>query len=321
MSGKLLDIRLHNRTGILFLLAALFLISLNDMGIKALSGDYPLHQIVFVRSAVGIFFSFVILHLEGGLVLLKTDQPGLHLLRALLVVLSNSCFYAAVVVMPLAMVNALYFISPLIVTLLSIPVLGEQVGPRRLSAMIAGFCGVLLMIAPELTGKGEAVGWAVVLPLFAAVGYAGMAVLTRKLGQASSASALTIYLQIAFLIVSLAFFAIAGDGRFADGTDDASLIFLLRAWIKPASADIWPMLGLGVVSAGVGYCLSQAYRLSSASVVAPFEYVLMIFALFWGWVMFGEWPGPTVFAGAGIVITSGIYIAIRGDQRRVPRRP
>lgn len=297
--------------GIAFMMAGMFLISLNDMLIKGLAGDYPLHQIIMWRTGLGLCLTLVFLKLEGGFVLLRTDKPGLHALRALLVVFANSCFYAAIVIMPLATATALYFVAPLFVTLLSMPVLKEQVGPRRLLAVLAGFGGVLLMMGAQLTGG---VGWAVVLPVLAAAGYAGMSVLTRKLGQASAASALAFYLQVAFLIVAAGFYLVAGDGRFVDDTTPESLYFLLRAWTWPDDQDLPLLIGLGVLSALIGYSMSQAYRQAKASVVAPFEYVMLIFALFWGWLVFDEWPRASVFVGATIIIASGIYIFWREER-------
>lgn len=302
--------------GIAFILAAMFCISVNDMLIKSLSGGYPLHQIVLIRSIIGVAISFLFLSFEGGLAALRTGAPGLHGLRALLVVFANSAFYAALVAMPLATANALYFVAPLFVTLLSIPVLGERVGPRRLLAVLAGFGGVLVMLAPQFAGTGDGPGWLAVLPMLAAAGYAAMSVLTRKLGQASPASALAIYLQSAFIVVSLVVFAVAGDGRFAALVESESLRFLLRPWVVPAPQDFLPLGGLGVLSGLIGYSISQAYRSADASLIAPFEYVLLVFALGWGWAVFGEWPQPAVFAGAAIIIAAGIYLALRERRER-----
>ncbi|MGJ8545263.1 MAG: DMT family transporter [Sulfitobacter sp.] len=299
------------KLGIACMIIAMFFISLNDMVVKALSGAYPLHQIVFTRSALGLMIGVVILQMEGGFSLLRSGDRALHWLRALLVVFANSAFYAAIVAMPLATANALYFIAPLLVTLLSIPVLGEKVGPRRMIAVCVGFLGVLLMLSPQFSGSADAVGWVAVLPLLAAAGYAGMSVLTRRLGRATRASALAIKLQVAFVVVSLGFYLVAGDGRFVDENTSDSVRFLLRAWVWPAREDLWLMLGLGVISAIVGYTMSQAYRLASAATVAPFEYILLIFALFWGWSVFGEWPMPQVLMGAGVIIAAGIYVFIR----------
>jgi S-adenosylmethionine uptake transporter len=299
--------------GVMFMVAGMFFISLNDMVIKGLSGDYPMHQIILWRAGLGLAVTAVFMRMEGGFHLMRTGRVGLHVLRALLVVFANSMFYAAIVLMPLATATALYFVAPLFVTLLSIPVLGEQVGPRRLLAVLTGFGGVLLMMGGELTGGA---GWAALFPVLAAVGYAAMSVMTRLLGHRSSASALAMHIQIGFLVVSLLVYAIAGDGRYVTETTPTSLEFFLRAWVWPPAKD-WPVLmSLGLLSALIGYAMAQAYRQAKASVVAPFEYILLIFALFWGWVIFDEWPRPTVFAGAAIIIASGIYIFWRESRTK-----
>lgn len=297
--------------GVLFMIAGMFCISLNDMLIKGLSGDYALHQIVLWRSAVALVLTLGFVQLEGGVRLLRTKTPGLHALRAMLVVFANSCFYAAIVLMPLATATAIYFVAPLFVTLLSIPVLGEPVGLRRILAVLTGFFGVLIMMWGQLEGGA---GWSAILPVLAAAGYAGMSVLTRKLGHASSAAALSFYIQISFVTVSGLIWWVAGDGRYLHDTSPESMVFLFRAWQPAATSDIPVLLGLGCLSALIGYAMAQAYRQAKASVVAPFEYILLIFALFWGWTMFGEWPAATVFVGAAIIIGSGVYIVWRESR-------
>jgi len=308
------------RLGIFCMLGGMFMISVNDMLIKTLSGDYPLHQLILMRSCVAVVLTAFMLRMEGGLKVLRTGQAGLHLLRALLIVIANTALYAAIVVMPLATANALYFVSPLFVTLLSIPVLGEQVGRRRFAAIGVGFAGVLLMIAPELMRGESGFGWVMLLPVLAAAGYASMSVLTRKLGATSRASALAMHLQVAFVVISLGVWVAVGDGRFAVGVENKSLQFLLRAWVWPAGIDLVPIIGLGTMSALVGYLMTQAYRLSRASVVAPFEYVLLIYALFWGWQVFGEWPAPSVFVGAAVIIGAGVYVFVREGRVKIVSR-
>ena len=94
----------------------------------------------------------------------------------------------------------------------------------------------------------------------------------------------------------------------------------MRAWAPVAQADMWIIGMLGVAGVLGSWLISQAYRLSPASAVAPFEYSLLIYALFWGWTIFGEWPAPMVFLGAAVVIGSGIYVFLREGQRKSPRR-
>lgn len=299
--------------GIAFMIAGMFFISVNDMLIKGVSGDYPLHQVVMIRSLIGLACTLVFMQMEGGLHLLRVQQPRLHLLRGLLVVIANSAFFVALPMMPLATATAIYFVAPMFITLLSIPVLGEDVGIRRILAVLAGFGGVVVTMWSQLN---FGVGWVAFLPVLAAAGYAGMSVLTRRLGGAAAASTLAFYIQLSFVVVSAVFYLVAGDGRFLTDDTPPALYFLLRPWVWPQSQDMPALIGLGLASAIVGYTMSQAYRLARASAVAPFEYVLLIFALIWGWLIFDEWPAPTVFAGAAIIIASGIYIFLREERRR-----
>jgi len=313
--------------GILFIVLGMTCVSINDTLIKTLSGDYPLHQMIFVRSAIGISFSMVFVQFEGGFGILWTDQPFLHLCRGLLVVAANMTFFAALAVIPLADATALFFVSPLMITVLSIPILGEQVGPRRILAVMVGFMGVLVMLRPWSTGAGPAgsVGTLVLLlPVIAAFTYALMQILTRRLGVKSKASAMAVYIQGTFLIVSLAFGLVAGDGRFAAGVEDPSLQFLLRAWRWPADGDGILFIGLGLMSGVIGYALSQAYRSAPAATVAPFEYVAMPLAILWGWLFFGHLPDAVASAGIALIFGAGLYVFLREGVRRKPvatRRP
>ncbi len=307
-----------NRPGlaIIFIVLAMTCISINDMLIKLLSDDYPLHQMVFLRSAIGIVFSLVILQFEGGFGLLRTNQIWMHLLRGLCIVGANMAFFAAIAVIPLADATALFFIAPLFITILAVPFLGERVGPRRLGAVVFGFLGVLIMLRPGGIAPESAPDWRILLlPIAAAFGYACMQILTRKLGVASKASAMAVYLQGTFITVSLIFWAIAGDGRFAEGLESKSAIFLLRAWTWPSDEDWLPFLLLGAMAAVIGYALAQAYRLADAATIAPFEYTALPLSIFWGWVMFGHFPDRWVLSGIAMIAAAGVYVFIREKKK------
>lgn len=302
--------------GIAFVLIGIFAISINDMLIKFLSGGYPLHQMVFTRSLIGIGFSFALVQLEGGWRILKTDQPGLHLMRGLLIVVANMTFFTALAVMPLAEATAVFFVAPLMITLLSIPLLGEKVGPMRIGAVLVGFVGVMIMTRPWEVGDARQVSLLTyALPVLAAFTYALYNVLTRFLGAKSKASAMAVYIQACFILVSLLFWSAAGDGRFATDLENESLIFLLRAWIWPEGTDRWLFVGLGFNAAIIGYCLGQAYRLADAATVAPFEYVGLPLAIFWGWLIWGELPNPPVAIGIALILGSGLFVFVRERQK------
>ncbi|MFC6586192.1 DMT family transporter [Sulfitobacter pacificus] len=148
-----------SRLGIFCMLGGMLFISINDMLVKSLSGDYPLHQLIMLRSVVAIGFTVALLMAEGGVKLLNTGRWALHAARALFILIANTSLYAAIASLPLATATALYFVAPLFVTLLSIPVLGETVGPRRFAAIGVGFVGVMVMMGPQMwAGEGAMAG-------------------------------------------------------------------------------------------------------------------------------------------------------------------
>ncbi|MEQ3709262.1 MAG: DMT family transporter [Tateyamaria sp.] len=298
--------------GILSVLIGMACISVNDMLVKQLSGGYPLHQIVFARSGIGIMLSLLIVQYEGGWQILRTSHPWAHALRGLLIVVANMTFFVALSVLPLADVTALFFVAPLFITLLSIPMLGERVGPMRLGAVAFGFAGVVVMQRPWAdAGDLEVSRIMLLLPVVAALTYALNQVMTRRLGVTSKASAMSVYIQAAFIVVSVGFFVVAGDGRLAQGSTNPSVLFLLRAWVWPPARDMWVFLGLGINVAIVGYCLSQAYRLADAATVAPFEYIGLPLAVFWGYVVFGEFPAFEVWVGIFMILGAGLFVFLR----------
>ncbi len=304
--------------GIAFMLVGITAISVNDMLIKFLSGGYPLHQMVFTRSLIGICFSLILVQFEGGWTILRTARPGLHILRGLMIVVANMSFFTALAALSLAETTAIFFISPLLITLLSIPFLGEKVGPYRIGAVVVGLIGVIIVTRPweGLTNR-EAPLFVYFLPVAGAFAYATTQLLTRKLGVTSRASALAVYLQGTFLVVSSLFWLVAGDGRFAEKVDSPSLEFLLREWMWPVGNDLWLFLLLGLIAGVVGYSMSAAYRMSNAATVAPFEYTGLPLAIFWGWTIFGDLPDIVTTTGILLILGAGLFVFLR--ERRLGR--
>ncbi|MEM9048107.1 MAG: DMT family transporter [Pseudomonadota bacterium] len=307
---------------VIFVLVGVICISVNDMLIKLMSSDLPLHQIIFVRSAIGIAFNLMILQAEGGLRALRTGRPGLHVLRGSLIVTANMTYFAALAALPLADATALFFAAPLFITLLAVPFLGERLGPRRLFAVLIGLAGVIVMQRPGQGDTMQTDRLILLLPVLSALAYAGMQILTRRLGTASPASVLAIYIQLSFLTVGAVFWAVAGDGRFANASDSASMEFLLRAWRWPDAQETSLLALMGALSAVVSYALSQAYRMGDAGLVAPFEYVALPMAILWGWLIFGAFPDSWVWVGTALIAGAGIFVFWREAQlARASRAP
>jgi drug/metabolite transporter (DMT)-like permease len=298
--------------GIASAMGASCFFSINDSAIKFLSGGYALHQIVLIRSLIGMMVILAIVASSAlGFAAFRTRRLGLHLVRGGFVVTSNLCFFLGLAAMPIADAVALFFIAPLLITALSVPMLGEKVGPRRWAAVAVGLLGVIVMLRPGMGVFHPAM----LLPLFAALCYAMLHMLTRRMGATESAITLTLYVQMTFIAVCVVSGLILGHGAFYAGADP-SLAFLTRAWAWPAPGD-WPILALtGCASAMGALLITHAYRSCEAALVAPFEYVSMPLAIVFGIVVFGEWPDAVAWLGIGLICGAGLYVVWRETRAR-----
>jgi S-adenosylmethionine uptake transporter len=298
-----------NLVGIVCVLGGTLALGVQDMIIKLVSGTYPLHEIGFVRSIFAIVLTCVFLKMEGGFSQLITKRPGAHLARGLLLICANMAYFLGLASMPLADAAAIFFSAPLMITLLAIPLLGEKVGPRRWVAVIIGMLGVVIMLRPD-AGVIRLVG---LLPLIAAVCYASIQILARKLGSTESASVMAFYVQICFVVFSIGFGLIFGSGWMSSG-DNVTLDFLLRAWIWPDAFGFAMMAACGILVGIGGYLLSQAYRLAQARTVAPFEYAGLPFAVLLGFIVWGHLPDGMSMAGIALIAAGGLYVFYRENQ-------
>lgn len=300
--------------GMVCIVLAMTVFSVQDVTIKWISGDYPLHQIVLVRASVAACMLLVMLRIEVGWRGLRTAYPRLHLARGLLIVVANTTYFLALAAMPLAEAMAVFFVAPLIITALSAIFLKEPVGPRRWTAVTVGMIGVVVMLRPGT----DAFTPVALLPLIGAVAYAVMQTITRRLGTTDPASSMALYVQVVFILVCTTMFVSVGDGRFATG-ENPSIDFLLRAWIRPPPADLAVMVGVGVINGMGAYLISQAYRSAEAAVVAPLEYVALPFAILWGFLVFGDVPDAVAGTGITLVVGSGLYTFFRETHLRRQR--
>lgn len=296
-----------NLIGAAYAVAAVLCFSINDVGIKFLSDSYALHQIVFIRAMVALTAFFcIVVPWAGGLHVLRTGRPVVHFIRGLCVVSANMCLFLGLAALPIADATAIFFVSPLVITVFSVVFLKETVGIRRWSAIAVGFAGVMVIVKPG-TAAFQA---ASLLPIAAAFLYATLHMLTRKIGGTESAPTMAFYIQLTFIIASTVIGLGLGDGRFA-GSGDPSLEFLFRAWTWPAMGDYPILILLGISGMLGGLFISQAYRLSEAAFAAPFEYVAMPLAIMWGVVVFGTFPDATAWIGIALIVGSGLYLLWR----------
>ena len=292
-----------NTQGVICLVAALACLTLSDSIIKWLSPELPLHQITLFRSCFALIMVLVFVQFEGGFKVLRTRRPVLHFVRGSMLVLANMFFFLALSAMPLAETVTLFYTAPLFICILSQPVLGEKVGLSSWFIIVMGMIGVVIMLRPGT----ELFQLISILPVLAALCYAAMTMMTRKLGLHESAGALTFYIQLAFIVISSLVGLGIGDGSL-NQYDSNALSFLLRAWAWPNASQLQLLIVCGVIVSFGGYLISQAYRIGEASAVAPFEYASLPFALVVGFYLWGDWPDWRAFVGTGLIIASGLLV-------------
>jgi drug/metabolite transporter (DMT)-like permease len=295
---------MQNRTtlGIVSLCFGVLVFSLQDPLIKAVSGAYPLTQVMAIRSIVALPILLAAVHMDVGLGALFSRRFLLLTLRATILFSSYTAYYLAVAALPLAEAIALYFMAPLFIMALAGPYLGERVSRQTLATVLVGLAGVLVMLRP---GAGL-FDWAALLSLASAALYALSQLMARKLGGTESSTVMAFYQNAVYLVgaaLAASLFASAG----IENAAHPSLQFLVRPWVWPATGDLLMMGACGFVAPVGMILLSQAYRLAPANSVATFEYTGILWTPLWGLLFFAEMPRETTVVGAALIIGAGLF--------------
>jgi drug/metabolite transporter (DMT)-like permease len=279
-----------NRHGILLMLLTMCLFVAADATAKVLTHSYPVIEVTWGRFLFHVALLLPLLVTRGGAVF-RTSRLRLQLTRSTLQIGSTVIYFAALALLPLATAATIAFAQPLVVTVLSVPVLGEKVGPRRWAAVVVGFIGVLTVIRP--TGI---VQWAALLPLATAACSACYAIATRLVARVDPVQ------------VSL-FYTAAG------GLALASLAVPF-VWQTPDLKG-WLLMALTGVLAGSGhYCIIHAFQRAPAAMLAPFTYTQLLWATGLGYLLFGDLPDRWTVAGGLVIVGSGLYVFYRESVRR-----
>ena len=276
-------------TGIVMMLVATLLFTVMDSIAKSLTSTYPVQQVIWAR----YFFQFALMLLLiprlGIAGLLWTRRPGIHIARGLLLTISTGCMIVAISMIPLADAYTITFTSPFLVTILSIPLLKERVGWRRWTAVLVGFAGVLIVFRPI----SEPVHWAMLLPLITAFCFALYQILTRKVSYNSRETAFMMLFYLAWV-----------------GT--AVMTAIVPAyWQAVAPADWAWMVGMGALGATGHLILIRALTITPASLLSPFIYSQIVWALGIGYVWFDDVPNAWMLIGCTVIVASGLYVFYR----------
>ncbi len=300
----------NNLIGIASLSVGTLVFSLQDTVIKAISGEHSVTLAIVLRAVVAFPILTVMVILAGGLRQLETPQWPILLMRGFILLTAYTTYFMAFPALPLAEAIALYFMVPLLVTLMSGPLLGERVTPLAWAAVAVGLAGVIVILRP---GQGIFEP-AALLSLVSAATYAYAMILARKHGRTVAAAVMTFYLNFAYLIGAI-FIATLTMGLQIAPPGHPSIDFLVRPWSVPNLRDMGLMAICGVIAAFGSNFLAQGYRKASANVVAPFEYLGMVWGSLWGFLFFSEVPRVTTFIGMGLIALAGL-LALRAGAKQ-----
>jgi len=281
---------------IALMLAAMLGFAGMDAISKILAKDLPIPQILWVRYILFTLLAAIMLRPKGLVRAMHSGQPWLQLFRALLIVIENGVFVLAFMYMPLADMHAIAAASPLIVVALSVPMLGEKVGPRRWLAVLAGFAGVLVIVRPGF----QALDWPILIAILGAALWGLYQVLVRMCARTDSGETTWAWSAV----VGLAATTLVGP----------------FVWVAP-DAKGWALLVTIALLGSVAHlALIKALGMWEAGALQPYSYTLLVWATVVGDVVFGDVPDTWTIAGALIIIASGLYAWHRERNRKAESR-
>ncbi len=301
----------NNIQGIIYVVLGMFVFSLQNIAIKWVSGSYPVLQIVILRSLVALPLAVLFFQMEGNRGLPSTSQRRMEYTRGFCLFISYNAYFMGVAALPLAEVASIRFSAPLVITALSVLMLGEKVSVRSWIALLVGFAGVLFIVRPGSATFNLGSLFILIATLF----YAFSLMYTRRLRTYDSSATMAYYCTLVYLMSALVLaplVSLAGDAPNAH----PSIAFFFRAWSIPTLFDFSIMAGLGIVWATGMYLMAKAYSLALASVAAPFEYITLPINAMWGYLIWSEIPTQATLLGATLTLSCGLYILMRESKAK-----
>ena len=288
------------------------IIPLNDAFIKLMSGHLPLAEIALFRGVLALSIMVVF---ARGISVLRTLPASVFWQffgRGMCLVLAMTLYFVPLGTLPLPTVISIFFVSPLLITLLSVPLLGERIGIHRVLSVCLGLGGVLLIIRPGTADfRIESV-----IVFGAALSCALFQIWTRRLKEARSLSAMVTVQQICYIAAALPVLLVNAVWPRPESAN-VSLDFLLRAPMMPMGQDMLFLAFCTLAVLFLSVASSNAYRSVEASIIAPFEYMAIPFAVVWGILIWNEWPDALSWGGTAMILSGGFYTIYRERARDV----
>lgn len=271
--------------GIAMMLLGILMFSLNDVMGKWLVATYTVGQVLLLRSAAALLVIAPFVVKQGIGRTLRPERPGLQALRVALGSCEVALFYWAVSYLPLADTMTLWLAAPVWAVVLAALLLGERVDAGRWLAAAAGFVGVAIALNPS----GQSLSMPALIALVGSFSFAAMMITGRQLRGTPDVT-LVAWQTLGALLMGV--------------------VLLPFGWVTPSLADTALLGLLGIVAMIAHLCVTRSLKLAEASVVVPYQYTLIIWALVFGWLVFGDWPTPAMLLGAALIIAAGLALLV-----------
>ena len=296
----------NNPKGILFILIAMMVFSVQDGIMKYIYNFVSLYEIYLIRTVVSLVLILLFLIITKKPIVFKTQYPLLTFTRVILFFFGFSSFYVSLTVLPLGTATALFFVTPFLITIFAHFFLKEEIGLRRWSAVVVGFIGVYITLNPDFSNFN----YLSLLPILCALCYSLSMIIIKKTSDKDSVYTQTFTFYIGAIIISIIFYFIIGDGQY-NVSDHPASQFIFREWFVDFNSNILLMTATGVTATLAFLFLFTAYSIASPAVVSPFEYSILFWSPLVGWLYFDEIPSLNTVIGILIIVSSGVYIFIR----------
>ena len=301
----------NNLKGIIYILSGMFIIAFQDISFKILSTNTNLFLIFFFRSVMAVIIILLFLKFTNRPIVFKTHFPLLTLARCLLLFIGFSCFFISLSVLSYPIAITLFFASPLFVTILSKLILQENIGVRRWGAVLVGFVGIYLVMNPEFNNLNVYT----LFPVFTAMAYATTVVIQHKTSDKDSLFSQTFYILIVAILLSSVVGIVLGNGQF-DIYESEALQFMFRKWEISFDTSLALLIVIGFsYSIGISF-IFHAYRIASPASIAPFEYILILYAMLLGWIIWGDTIDLQSVIGLTLIVGGGLYTFSREIKRK-----
>ena len=296
----------NNPKGIVFILIAMIVFSVQDGIMKHIYNFVSLYEIYLIRTVVSFVLILLFLIITKKPIVFKSQYPLLTFTRVILFFFGFSSFYVSLTVLPLGTATALFFVTPFLITIFAHFFLKEEIGLRRWSAVVVGFIGVYVTLNPDFSNFN----YLSLLPILCAFCYSLSMIIIKKTSDKDSVYTQTFTFYIGAIILSIIFYFVIGDGQYNTSNHPASQ-FIFREWFVDFNSNILLMTATGVTATIAFFFLFTAYSIASPAVVSPFEYSILFWSPLVGWLYFDEIPSLNTVVGILIIVCSGVYIFMR----------